>query len=89
MHSGVGDNASTVVQVLLDPEHRAAIAAVRDLVGDAATTLRRMVPGDVGDPLERYWLVTLPATDADDLIGRLLALPEVEGASIPPTPSPA
>lgn len=89
MHSGVGDDAMSEVQVLLSPEHRDAAEAVRELIGEYDATLRPMVPGVVDETLERYWLVTLPAADADDLIDRLLALPEVEGAYIPPTPSPA
>jgi glycine/D-amino acid oxidase-like deaminating enzyme len=88
MDSGGGD-ATTEVHVMLAPEHRDATAAVRDLVGSHRATLRHLFPGVADARLERYWSVTLPAADAGDLIGRLLDLPEVEGAYIPPTPSPA
>jgi len=89
MDSGGGGDATTEVHVMLAPEHRDATAAVRDLVGSHHATLRPLFPGVADVPLNRYWLVTVPAAEADGLIGRLLALPEVEGAYIPPTPSPA
>ena len=89
MDSGGGDHATTEVHVTLAPEHRDATAAVRDLVGSHHATLRRLFPDVTDAQLERYWSVTLPAADADDLIGRLLDLPEVDGAYIPPTPFPA
>lgn len=89
MDSGGGGDATTEVHVLLSPEHRDATAAVRDLVGSHHATLRPLFPDVADASLNRYLLVTLPAAEADGLIGRLLALPEVEGAYIPPTPSPA
>ena len=75
------------IVVVTKPGVSALPASVRQVAASFEADLRPQFAGTSEPTLSTFWSETAPIAHAADLITRLLALPEVEGAYLKPPDS--